>query len=97
MQDIVPIKLYEYAAMRKPIITTDLPGVKRRFGNENGVVYIDRPEDTITKALELADKRSREEMGKRARSFAEQNSWEIITNKFEKILQEVIKERRNGR
>jgi glycosyltransferase involved in cell wall biosynthesis len=97
MQDIVPIKLYEYAAMKKPIITTDLPGVKRRFGNENGVVYIDRPEDTITKALELADKRSREEMGKRARSFAEQNSWEIITNKFEKILQEVIKKRRNGR
>ena len=32
MQDIVPIKIYEYMAMCKPVITTKLPGIMMEFG-----------------------------------------------------------------
>ena len=35
MQDIVPIKIYEYMAMGKPVITTMLPGIMKEFGKEN--------------------------------------------------------------
>ena len=51
MRDIVPIKLYEYMTMRKPVVTTKLPGVMKEFGEGNGVVYVDKPEDALWKAV----------------------------------------------
>ncbi|MCL0090484.1 glycosyltransferase [Dehalococcoidia bacterium] len=92
MHDIVPIKMYEYMAMRKPVISTRLPGVMKEFGEDNGVVYVDRPEDVVAKALELVQNGSVGTLGSKARSFVERNSWDNITDEFEKILEEVIKE-----
>lgn len=31
--------------MEKPVITTRLPGVMTEFGDDNGVIYVDTPED----------------------------------------------------
>ena len=97
MQDIVPIKMYEYMAMKKPVIATRLPGVMREFGEDNGVVYADKPEDAVTKAMELIQNGKIEELGQKARSFVERYSWENITDQFEKILEKAIKEKRNER
>lgn len=93
MQDIVPIKMYEYMAMNKPVIATKLPGVMKEFGEANGVVYVDRPEDVVAKALELVQNGSVETLGSKARKFVERYSWKSITDKFEKILEAVIKEK----
>jgi glycosyltransferase involved in cell wall biosynthesis len=97
MQDIVPIKLYEYMAMGKPVISTRLPGVLREFGDDNGVFYIDKPEDAIDKAIMLSSNANLGEIGVNARKFAEKNSWEKISNEFENILKEVIKEKEDER
>ena len=43
MQDIVPIKIYEYMAMGKPVIATNLPGIKKEFGEDSGLIYADNP------------------------------------------------------
>lgn len=91
MKDIVPIKMYEYMAMKKPVIATKLPGVMKEFGEQNGVVYIDGPEDTVEKALELVANESLDELGLKARRFAEECSWDNITDEFEGILNEAIK------
>jgi glycosyltransferase involved in cell wall biosynthesis len=96
MQDIVPIKTYEYMAMKKPVIATRLPGLMKEFGEGNGVVYVDKPEDVVAKALNLVQSGIIEEVGSRARSFVERNSWDKITDEFEKILQEAIKEKYGG-
>jgi glycosyltransferase involved in cell wall biosynthesis len=90
MQDIVPIKMYEYMAMQKPVISTKLPGVMKEFGEDNGVVYVDRPEDVVPKAIELVQNGKVEELGAKARSFVEKYSWDNITDDFEKILENVI-------
>jgi len=95
MQDIVPIKLYEYMAMGKPVITTKLPGVMREFGDGNGITYVDRPEDAVDKAIAMISNGNLSELGAKARKFAEKNSWEKITNEFENILTAAIKERHN--
>ena len=87
MQDIVPIKIYEYMAMEKPVITTNLPGIKKEFGEQHGVFYVDQPEDVIDVGFEL----DREAYGKTARKFVENNDWESITDKFEKTLGEVVR------
>lgn len=90
MQDIVPIKMYEYMAMRKPVISTRLPGVMKEFGEDNGVVYVNRPEEVVEKAVELLSNGSLSELGSRARSFVERYSWDAITDELERILQEAI-------
>ncbi len=96
MRDIVPIKLYEYMAMQKPVISTRLSGVMKEFGMDNGVVYVDRPEDVIQKALEMADSGHLQELGRKAREFVAGNSWEKVTDEFEEILQKAVNRRRNS-
>jgi len=91
MRDIVPIKMYEYMAMKKPVISTKLHGVIKEFGEDNGVVYVDGPEDVVTKSIELIQNGTVKELGSKARSFVERNSWDSITDEFEKILEETIK------
>lgn len=96
MQDGLPAKVYEYMAMKKPVISTKLPGMMKEFGQDNGVVYIDKPQDVVTKTLELIQNGSLEELGSKARSFVEKYSWDNITDEFERILEEVIKEKQSG-
>jgi len=96
MQDGLPAKMYEYMAMKKPVISTRLPAIVREFGQDNGVVYVDQPEDVVAKATELVGSSRLEELGLKARSFVAKYSWDNITNEFERILDEVIKEKRNA-
>jgi glycosyltransferase involved in cell wall biosynthesis len=94
MQDIVPIKIYEYMAMKKPVLVTRLPGVMREFGHGNGVIYVERPEDVVGKALELVESGMVEEEAAKARNFVQDMSWDKITDRFEEILEEAVKEKR---
>ncbi|HEX9907708.1 MAG TPA: glycosyltransferase family 4 protein [Thermoplasmata archaeon] len=93
MRDIVPIKLYEYMAMGKPVISTELPGVMREFGRGNGVTYVAEPRLVLDKAVELADSGAMPLEGKKARGFVQGRDWEKVVDDFEMILEEV----RNGR
>jgi len=95
MQDIVPIKMYEYMAVGKPVISTRLEGIVKEFGKDNGVVYVDRPGDVITKAIEMVQNGSVETFGSKARSFVRGYSWDKITDEFEKILKEITREKQN--
>jgi glycosyltransferase involved in cell wall biosynthesis len=94
MQDIVPIKLYEYMAMRKPVIATRLPGVLKEFGESSGIVFVDRPEDAIPKAIELVESDNIKELGLKAREFATRNSWQQIADEFEAILNRAIESKK---
>lgn len=94
MQDIVPIKLYEYMAMRKPVISTRLPGVLKEFGETNGIVYVDRPEDVISKALELLESKSLNNLGLKAGEFAARNSWQKIADEFESVLNQAVMDKK---
>jgi glycosyltransferase involved in cell wall biosynthesis len=85
MQDIVPIKIYEYMAMGKPVITTELPGVMAEFGNENGITYVKKPEDVISRAFDI----DVEVDGRKARKLAEGNDWEGIVDEFERTLKQL--------
>jgi glycosyltransferase involved in cell wall biosynthesis len=87
MQDIVPIKIYEYMAMCKPVITTKLPGIMMEFGEDNGISYVEKPSDVILKSYEIDIITE----GRKARKFVEKNDWSKITNEFERILQNLQK------
>lgn len=96
MQDIVPIKMYEYMVMAKPVISTRLPGIMKEFGEDNGVVYVKKPEDVVKKAVELVDEGKLQELGVRGRDFVKRYSWDNIANEFKQVLQEVVREKRKN-
>jgi glycosyltransferase involved in cell wall biosynthesis len=84
MQNIVPIKMYEYMACAKPVISTHLKGILKEFGHGNGVVYVEKPESVIEKAEEI--RQSAQQLGERARQYVEKCDWDIISDDFEATL-----------
>jgi glycosyltransferase involved in cell wall biosynthesis len=92
MRNIVPIKMYEYMACGKPVISTRLPGIMKEFGHNNGVIYVEQPTEVLKKVIELRnDDGSIREQGNKARKLVEKYSWDKITSSFENILTSVVK------
>jgi len=94
MHDIVPIKIYEYMAMGKPVISTKLPGVMLEFGMNNGIIFVDSPEDVVKMALHIIENNNLKELGDKARRSVEKYDWNYIASEFEDILKKVAEERR---
>ncbi len=90
MNEIVPIKLYEYLAVEKPVITTKLLGVMREFGDGNGIVYADNSRDVFKHVVNLS-KNEINELGKKGKEFVKTHcNWEKHTNAYENIIRELI-------
>ena len=97
MMNIVPIKIYEYMAMGKPVIATTLPGLIQEFGFGNGISYVDSAEDVVTKAREMIERDVVGEEGKKASALVSGCDWETITDAFEGQLNVLIQNRRRNR
>jgi len=91
MRNIVPIKMYEYMACAKPVISTKLAGIIKEFGHGNGVLYVDKPEKVIEKAIEV--RRSAQKFGERARQFVEKYDWDMVSDDFEAVLMSLLNEK----
>jgi len=89
MMNIVPIKMYEYMASGKPVIATALPGLKKEFGADNGVNYVDEPREVMEKAAELVRNGLIESEGRRSRAFVQGMDWKTTTDSFEGILRAI--------
>lgn len=87
MRNIVPIKMYDYIAGGKPVIASRLDGIMTEFGQNNGVLHVDGPEDVVKRAIEIAKTGSIKEEGMRARRFAEKCNWDSSTKQLEVILE----------
>jgi len=96
MEDIVPIKMYEYMAAGKPVLATRLPGLVREFGEGHGVVYVNGPEEVVPSALELAREGLLEELGAQARAFVSGHDWQMIVDAFENYLEGLVEQSDKG-
>ena len=56
----------------------------KEFGKNHGVIYVDKTEDVVKKVIELIEKGSVEEEGRKARGFVEKYNWDDIVDEFEK-------------
>lgn len=90
MKNIVPIKMYEYMAMGKPVIATWLPGLVKEFGEGNGVIYIDRPEEAMMKTIDLINTFKHENNSSAAWEFVKDNDWNKVTCDFLDTLVTII-------
>lgn len=50
---VIPNKIYEYVAMRKPVITADTPAIKELFDGRDMVLIQSNPEDLASAILKL--------------------------------------------
>lgn len=93
MKDIVPIKIYEYLAMNKPVISTKLNGVLKEFGHNNGLIYVESPNEVIDRLIDLKPE-DIEKNKIHAQKFIQKYGWEEIIPEFNLILnnyKEIIK------
>jgi glycosyltransferase involved in cell wall biosynthesis len=90
MTNIVPIKLYEYLASGKAVFATDFPGIRKEFGEGNGVIYIDKPDDAIELACQLTAIHALTTEGGKGQNHVRENDWSTMTDLFEKTLESLI-------
>ena len=85
MMNIVQIKTYDYIAMGKQVIATELPGIIKEFGSNSGINYIEKSNEALG-AMWLNKSNRIEVEGEKACSFVQDLSWDSITNNFENVL-----------
>lgn len=90
MQDIVPIKLYEYLAMKKVVIATKLPGIFKEFGEGHGIEYITESSEVLSFAQSIIESGNYKEIANSGREFVKGNDWNVITDNFEEVLLKLI-------
>ena len=85
-ENAVPLKLFEYMACEKPVISTELPGVKRVAGD--GLMYARDANDYKERIAELYNNEGvRRDMGMAGRQFVEEDyDWKKIVGRMENIL-----------
>jgi len=81
----LPIKLFEYMACEKPVISTNISPVKSLVGDD--IFYAANSKEYANKIdLLYQNKDLRTKKGKIGRKIAEKYDWEEITFKLEKLL-----------
>jgi len=90
MQDIVPIKIYEYLAMKKVVIASELPGLSKEFGYGNGIEYIQEAFEVLPTVEKILDEGRYGEIAGNAREYVKSNDWEVITDKFEEAMKKLL-------
>lgn len=89
-QSAVPLKLFEYMACEKPVISLEIPGVKAIAGNS--ILYASNKKEYLEKVMTLyGDEDLRKSLGRKGRNIVQEDyNWEKSAEKLEKILLTVI-------
>lgn len=90
MHDIVPIKMYEYLASGSPVVATRLPGLEKEFGEDNGVIYTNGPNDAFETIVDLMESDEYSRHAREGLKFAERHDWTHLTDRFEEHLSGIV-------
>jgi len=87
-QNSLPLKLFEYMACEKPVISTRVDGIVKSF--KNHVLYVSNAEEYKNQILGLYDDEiPRKNLGLVGREFVKNEyNWSAITSKLELILKD---------
>ena len=98
-RDIFPGKIVQYLACGKAVVATALPGMLAVIpGEEQGVIYADSAGEMAPKIISLLKSAEhRQQVGQAGLSYVSQrHSYDTIAGELDAILQQVIKEKRDG-
>jgi len=91
-KEITPIKIIEYMAMKKPILSNSLPGVVLELGEESGVIFVKNQVDLIAKIKDLIPlKEELKQRGEKGFDYVKKKYlWSEILKDFRKMMIDVI-------
>lgn len=89
-QNSLPLKLFEYMACEKPVVSTKLREVENTVGNL--VLYANTPNQYFEQIVKLhQDEELRHKLGLHGYQFVRDNyTWSRINKKFIKVLEDVV-------
>ncbi|MHA1460959.1 MAG: glycosyltransferase, partial [Promethearchaeota archaeon] len=95
-KDITPVKIMEYMAMKKPVLSNSLPSVVGEIGVNNGVIFVQNQKELIKKVGELiGEKESLKKIGLQGYDLIKKYYvWPKILNKLKKIMLNLIIEKK---
>ena len=87
-----PMKLWEYMAAGRAVVSTDLTSIREIVGDDRGVLVPPGDAEALADAIAglLEDEGRRNAMGERGRAFAEENTWERRVDDYERALVEAL-------
>ena len=92
-KDITPVKVMEYMAMKKPVLSNNLPNVMLEIGENNGVIFAKNQEDLIKKIADLIPKKDElKAIGQKGfKLIKEKYDWNELLKDFKRIMINTIK------
>ena len=93
--DITPIKVMEYLALKKPVLSNSLPGVLYEIGKNNGVLFTKNQEDLIKRIAELSVKKEYlQKLGQKGYELVKDKyAWPKILEDFKTVMIKLIREK----
>ncbi|MBY8986793.1 MAG: glycosyltransferase [Candidatus Lokiarchaeota archaeon] len=98
-KDITPVKVMEYMAMKKPVLSTSLPSVIREIGKNNGVIFAQNQKELVEKIRDLTkEKEKLKNLGLKGYELIKKHyMWPNIMKDLKKIMHDLIKEKKQLR
>jgi glycosyltransferase involved in cell wall biosynthesis len=95
-KDITPVKVMEYMAMKKPVLSNSLPSVVREIGENNGVIFAQNQKNLIEEIGELINQKPKlKKIGQEGFELIKAKYvWSKILDDLKKIMLEIIKKKR---
>ena len=95
-KDITPVKVMEYMAMKKPVLSTSLPSVVREIGKNNGVIFAQNQKELVEKIRDLTkEKEKLKNLGLKGYELIKKHyMWPDILKDLKKIMLDLIKEKK---
>jgi glycosyltransferase involved in cell wall biosynthesis len=95
-KDITPVKVMEYMAMKKPVLSTNLPSVVREIGKNNGVIFAQNQKELVEQIRDLTkEKEKLKNLGLQGYELIKKHyMWPNIMKDLKKIMLDLIKEKK---
>jgi glycosyltransferase involved in cell wall biosynthesis len=93
-KDITPVKIMEYMAMGKPVLSNKLPSVLNEIGYNNGVIYAENQKDLLEKIGTLIiQKELLKDIGQKGYDLISRKYiWSKLIIDLKRVILELIKE-----
>lgn len=81
-----PVKIYEYLATGKPIVTTYIPDLKQ-YGNS---IYVSQDENEFCQNIKKAITEKNQQLVLKRQQFSKDNTWEKRAIQLESVMKQVL-------
>jgi glycosyltransferase involved in cell wall biosynthesis len=94
-KEITPIKIIEYMAMKKPVLSNALPGVVDQIGKNSDVIFTKNQKALVKKIAYLSQHKDKlENLGFRVYKVVKEGfTWNSIIKNFKNILLKELRKR----